>query len=188
MPHHCHPSAIVSIVFAAALVCGSFTVTSPTAAEDNRTFKERKHDRAKQVRRDSAARARSLLGRDALPEQDDNVQAIDFYSLSLQIQRLGAVLQAMAHANREQPTGLPGLPGPLAGSQRDLYGPSGPTVKSVSALLNYRLTVLGNPRLGLGRVTESDESVMAEIVTVKEGTVVEQYVIDKRTGAWDAVR
>jgi hypothetical protein len=67
---------------------------------------------------------------------------------------------------------------------RAVYGPKGPTLRSVRALLAYRLVLLGNDRLTAGRVYERDKRIIAEIVTVREKALVARYMIDKATGAW----
>lgn len=87
-------------------------------------------------------------------------------------------------------------PGPTVGLAPDvpspsyltaIYGPDGPTVRSVKALLEYRLVVVGNPRLEAGKLTEDENGVVAEIVT-KDGSLVEKCFIDKRTGLWKPER
>jgi hypothetical protein len=69
---------------------------------------------------------------------------------------------------------------------RAVYGPKGPTLRSVRALLAYRLVLLGNDRLTTGRVYERDKRIIAEIVTAREKAVVARYMIDKTTGVWVA--
>jgi hypothetical protein len=67
---------------------------------------------------------------------------------------------------------------------RAVYGPKGPSVRSVKALLNYRLVLLGNDRLTAGRIFERDRRIIAEVVTRKEKALVTRYMINKRTGVW----
>lgn len=67
---------------------------------------------------------------------------------------------------------------------RGVYGPDGATVESVSALLAYRLVLLGNPRLEAGKVYEEEDAIIAEVVTKKEQALVARYRIDKKTGVW----
>ncbi len=67
---------------------------------------------------------------------------------------------------------------------RSVYGPRGPTPRSVEALLNYRLVLLGNERLAAGRIFERDSRIIAEVVTAKEKALVARYMIDKNTGVW----
>ncbi|MDX1483277.1 MAG: hypothetical protein R3229_02245 [Alphaproteobacteria bacterium] len=81
--------------------------------------------------------------------------------------------------------GLGALPPKVRGrSLRSIYGPKGPTVRSVRALLNYRLVLLGNERLAAGRVHERDRRIIAEVVTVRERALVARYMINKETGLW----
>ncbi len=70
------------------------------------------------------------------------------------------------------------------GDLRAIYGPKGPTLRSVRALLTYRLVLLGNDRLTAGRVHERDKRIIAEVVTVKEKALVARFMIDKTTGIW----
>ena len=47
--------------------------------------------------------------------------------------------------------------------------------------------VAGNPRLRVGEVTAKDAAIIARVVTV-DGSLVEEYAVDKRTGLWNPVR
>jgi hypothetical protein len=67
---------------------------------------------------------------------------------------------------------------------RSIYGPKGPSIRSVQALLNYRLVLLGNDRLAAGRIYERDGRIIAEVVTRKENALVTRYMINKETGVW----
>jgi hypothetical protein len=67
---------------------------------------------------------------------------------------------------------------------RSIYGPKGPSIRSVKALLNYRLVLLGNDRLTAGRIHERDGRIIAEVVTRKEQALVTRYMINKETGVW----
>ncbi|HSR55747.1 MAG TPA: hypothetical protein VLN73_05875, partial [Alphaproteobacteria bacterium] len=81
--------------------------------------------------------------------------------------------------------GLGGLAPNMRGRDvRAVYGPKGPTLQSVEALLNYRLVLLGNERLTAGRIFERDTRIIAEIVTAKEKALVARYLINKETGVW----
>jgi len=68
-----------------------------------------------------------------------------------------------------------------------IYGPEGPTERSVRLLLEYRLMVTGNPRLRIGKIADDGTSVTAQVVTA-EGSLVEEYGIDKKTGVWRPIR
>ena len=154
---------------------------------DTLSKEEREHARAEAARQRSVARARALLGYEVLPEQFGANQRFDYFTLSQQAARIGAILRDMAIAARQQTTALPLMPsGPAAdgASMVEIYGPGGPTEKSVRALLEYRLIVLGNPRLAVGEITETEQKVIAAIITRKESSVVTRYEIDKASGAW----
>lgn len=83
---------------------------------------------------------------------------------------------------------VPPVPGgaPLA-SVSSVYGPDGPTKKSVRLLLEYRLMVAGNPRLKIGEIVDHGDRVTAQVVTT-DGSLVDEYVVDKKTGVWRPVR
>lgn len=56
-------------------------------------------------------------------------------------------------------------------------------VDDVRAMLERRLAWHGNSRLKVGDVKEAGEdSIVAEIVTAKEGAVVERFTFDRNTG------
>ena len=65
-----------------------------------------------------------------------------------------------------------------------IYGPKGPTLRPVRALLTYRLVLLGNDRLTAGRIYERDKRIIAEVVTLREKALVARYMINKTTGVW----
>jgi len=85
--------------------------------------------------------------------------------------------------------GLPGSVGAIGDPDdiKTVYGPDGPTVKSVRLILEYRLMVAGNPRLKVGKVTEKGEAIRAQVVTI-EGALVEEYDVIRKTGEWRTVR
>ena len=179
-----------------------FVVYAPRlslADDTKKSFEERKHEQANALRQQSMDRARAQLGFEFVHPGYAN-RRIDFWALSAQAARLGAMLDATlsqmtnTHPRYGQhlvvPPGSPaGLtPGaPATSYLSSTYGPEGPTAKSVRALLEYRLVVIGNPRLTVGKVEESEDRVVADIVT-KEGSLVDRYSIDKKTGAWDPQR
>lgn len=175
------------------------SVASPmlSQADETTTFQERKHERADALRKESMDRARSRLGYEFV-QPGIATRHIDFWALSAQAARLGAMLDATLSQMRGAPPGYgqnPAFPpGPTAGLAprvqgkgylSALYGPKGPTAKSVRALLEYRLVVIGNPRLAVGNVEEKKDRVMVDIVT-KDGSLVDRYSIDKQTGRWEA--
>lgn len=119
----------------------------------------------------------------------------DFYGLTQQIQRLAAQVQALA-AGQSVGQGFSGIPVPpdmLAGGAgvapgvEAVYGPGGPSVRSVQLLLDYRLLVTGNPRLKAGEVIDKGDRIVAQVVTL-EGALVDEFTIDKKTGVWIPVR
>jgi hypothetical protein len=126
------------------------------------------------------------------PPSDD----MEFKELKERLRALGeAIRKAIENATRSFDRGQDDLArgkgglGALAPkmSGRDLravYGPKGPTLRSVRALLAYRLVLLGNDRLTAGRVYERDKRIIAEIVTVREQALVTRYMINKQTGIW----
>ena len=132
----------------------------------------------------------------AAEEKSDPADSVDLNAIKEQLRRLGEVIRrAMDDAARSfdskpggpapRDGGLGGLaPKVRSGELRDVYGPGGPTVKSVRALLRYRLVLLGNQRLKAGRIYERDKRIIAEVVTTKEGALVTRYMINKATGVW----
>ena len=161
--------------------------------ESKKSFQERKHERANTLRQQSMDRARSQLGFELVHPGYSN-RHIDFWALSAQAARLGAMLDATLSQMRGAPgygqhSVIPPVPTGLPASDylSAMYGPEGPTTKSVRALLDYRLIVIGNPRLVVGKVEENEDRVMADIVT-NEGSLVDRYSIDKQTGVWEPQR
>ncbi len=166
------------------------------------TFEERQHQRANALRERAAARAEARLGyEDAIPSA--RTRQIDFYALSQQISRLSLIVERLATsmgAGGEQgfiPTAPAGLadsgslgaqpPGTGATGVRAAYGPDGPTEKSVRLLLEYRLMVLGNPRLAVGAIDDQGATIVARVVT-PDGSLVEKFEIDKESGVWTPAR
>ena len=166
------------------------------------TFEERQRERADALRERAAARAEARLGyEDAIPSARS--RQIDFYALSQQISRLSVLVQRLATSMdaREQQGFIPTAPAVLAGTGslgaqppgagatgvRAVYGPDGPTEKSVRLLLDYRLLVLGNPRLAVGTITDEGATIVARVVT-PDGSLVEKFKIDKESGVWTPVR
>lgn len=171
--------------FVAAISIGDASFLMPRHAfADSEKTKE-----ADALRRAAQAKAKSQIG---YPDIFDYVVRSDsgdanYSHLSRQIEQLSRYLRDVSRVL--ETTGPLGL-SPPNGGQGDVkavYGSDGPTVKSVSALLEYRLVTANNPRLKVGKVTEDDNAVRAEIVT-KEGSLVDAYRIDKKTGAWSPIR
>lgn len=137
----------------------------------------------------------------ATEEKSDPADTVDLNAIREQLRRLGeAIRRAMDDAARTfdskpggsksgggapRDGGLGGLaPKVRPGELHDVYGPGGPTVRSVRALLQYRLVLLGNQRLKAGRIYERDKRIIAEVVTAREGALVTRYMINKTTGIW----
>ena len=179
----------------------------PSAAQPS--AEERAQRRAEILRERAAAQARAQLGLPSFHtsfEADPQLYApnryLDYLALGSQMARIAAMLNATAgclvgaHPCQSYGDG-PALPpspagpdtggawlgAPPPGALAPAYGPAGPTVESVRALLAYRLVVAGNPRLVVGEVSEDGGQVVAEVVT-KDGSLVERYTVDMRTGVW----
>lgn len=134
------------------------------------------------------------------PGQDKSQDEPDMNTLRERLRVLGEALRnAIEDATRaikreEDPLaggrgGLGDLAPPMEGRDvRAVYGPKGVTLRSVEALLNYRLVLLGNDRLTAGRVYERNKRIIAEVVTRKEQALVARYLIDPHSGMWIAER
>jgi hypothetical protein len=55
------------------------------------------------------------------------------------------------------------------------------SVDGVKAMMERRLEWSGNPNIKLGKVEEKDDTMTAEIVT-KDGSLVQRFVFDRKTG------
>ena len=188
---------LAALLFAAGHWPGGSLAWAEESGE--KTFKERKHERAGALREQAKENARAGLGYGNVYTPELN-RDIDFYSIGLQIKRLGTILQSLAGPGPGQtliPIPLQGRTGSGeagTGSETSVspgvarvYGPDGPTEKSVRLMLEYRLMVSGNPRLAVGEVKEEDKRIIANVVTI-DGSLVEKYSIDKKTGIWVPIR
>ena len=75
--------------------------------------------------------------------------------------------------------GMMGLGTPQGGAaqlERDL------SKDDVRTKLEKHLTALGNPRLQVGPVTETDDNTVAAEIVTKDGSLVEKLMIDRHTG------
>lgn len=159
-------------------------------ANAQQSLEERNFERADYYRERAQYNAQSNLDYPFIPYQTGRSGSIDYVALTHQIQVLAAQLQALAsEAARleRQNVSAPGLELPIADGSGGTYGPEGPTEKSVSVLLEYRLMVSGNPRLKVGPVSDEGEKIRAKIVTA-EGAVVDEYLVNKADGVWSPVR
>jgi len=171
------------------LVVGFALAIAPdvSAADDESRLKE-----AESLRKEAQRKAKNQLNR---PDVIDLIvgshnREVDYYTLSRQIARLAAFIRAFGQTLDPATSaglGIVGGSGSVTGNTQAVYGPDGPTEKSVRLILEYRLMVTGNPRLAIGKIAEDDERVTAEVVT-SDGSLVEVYAIDKKTGTWRPVR
>jgi hypothetical protein len=174
------------------LVFAPSDALAQTVIDDKRTDAERHQDRADALRRAAQDRAQAQLGYPSLRASLPPPTAADYWALSQQIARLGAALQALA-ASAAMPVAPPMVGPPIGsgaagdGSVASIYGPDGPTAKAVNLLLEYRLMVAGNPRLKVGKIVEEPDRILAQVVT-RDGSVVEEYAVDRATGAWVPLR
>jgi hypothetical protein len=180
MPRFFVPLAVSGFVMALVLAPGAFA--------DEQTEAEK----ADAIRQQAKQKAKSQIG---YPDAYDvhvggTGGQIDYYLLSQQISRLASFIQAFGQSmNSVLPSGLPDDVSADAADTNleSVYGPEGPTVKSVTLFLEYRLMVAGNPRLKVGKVTEDESRVFAQVST-RDGALVEEYAIDKKTGKWTPIR
>lgn len=184
--------ALVS-AFALALAGSGWGTAPALAGDDDRTFEERRHERGILLRERARESAESRLDYEDVGFDPRN-RAIDYYALSAQIANLWTLVQAISpHSQAYPPPAAPPAPpgwlgavGPTSGVA-GVYGPQGPNEESVRLLLEYRLMVVGNPRLAVGEIRDEEEEVYAQVVTT-DGSLVEEYRIEKDTGMWRPVR
>ena len=191
---------LLAAVLAAWLPAGALTARAGDTEE--KTQEDRRHEKADMMRERANFHAERHLGYGSVytPERD---RTVDYDYIGMQIERLGTIIRHLAdHARAGQKremipgppldlsapgeaTAMPGEPVPPAIAR--IYGPKGPTEKSVRLILEYRLMVTGNPRLKVGDVKEEDERIRAEVVTI-DGSLVDEYAIDKTSGIWMPIR
>lgn len=148
-----------------------------------------KTDKAEALRKAAEAKTKRHI---AYPDIFDYVvrdtdRTADFYYLSRQIEQLSRYLHDVSRSLGTATPPLSAGGGATAGDIASIYGPDGPTPKSVRLILEYRLLLAGNPRLTVGKVTDAGDAVTAEVVT-HDGSLVDAYRIDKKTGAWTVMR
>ncbi len=82
--------------------------------------------------------------------------------------------------------GYPGWygPGPMPAGPGWNPGQTNPTVADVRAQLERWLAWQGNPRLRLGEVVERDADTIAADVVTRENSLVQRYLVDRRSGWW----
>ena len=178
---------------AAGAILALLLVAPPLShAQSKSTQQERNAARAGELRQQSHDNAERRLDYPYAPVTRGPV-ADDYFALGQQIQRLGILIQAWQNATATSggfARPVPGLPAeglPNREAVASVYGPDGPSEKSVRLLLEYRLMLAGNPRLTVGRVTDQGDSILGQVVT-RDGSVVDEYRVDKKTGGWAPVR
>lgn len=182
-------AAVASIAQAAAMI---LLVAAAPPAIAQPTQQERNTARANQLRQQARENAERRLDYPYAPVTQGPV-ADDYFALGQQIQRLGILIQAWQNAAATgggfaRPiAGLPAEGLPNREAVAAVYGPEGPTEKSVRLLLEYRLMLAGNPRLAVGKVTDQGDAILGQVVT-RDGSVVDEYRVDKKTGGWAPVR
>ncbi len=179
---------LVSMLVGANSALATDTVTTVTTTTDTDKKAERRARAAKAeaIRNAAKEKAKSRIGYSDTYDIFVGGQnsSADFYELSRQIERLAALMRVFSQSMK---TGAePGMAG-LVVTGTPAYGPEGPNAKSVRLILDYRLMVAGNPRLKVGRVEDGKDRVRAEVVTA-DGSLVEEYSIDKITGIWSPAR
>jgi len=182
------------------VAANSITFANASPPSEHLSDDERDQIRANRAREQASRNTESRLGYPHVYE--DEVAGIqqDFISLSHQIAQLNLLLQAMAAGLSSGPGFMPsppyGPPGSVAGpvphdrgqtNMTRIYGPEGPTKRTVRVILEYRLMVMGNPRLKVGNIKEHKDKIKVQVVTV-DGSVVEEYSVDKKTGYWHLTR
>lgn len=171
------PLGIWRVLLLAALLAAA--PSSAVLGDDG----SRNHERAETLRQQSRDRAVSGLGYPTVEDSDDTPpRTTDYDALSSAIERLARIVERM----RGPVPGLPTADAPPS-DLRAVYGPDGPTERSVRLILEYRLMVGGNPRLKVGAVDEGETAVRATVVT-RDDSLVEEYEVDKATGVWRPVR
>ncbi|MBL4907094.1 MAG: hypothetical protein JKX94_06550, partial [Sneathiella sp.] len=143
-----------------------------------------------------AAQSRALqaLGYDRV-DRDARNRHMDFYALSAQIKALSRIIDSLAAARViskiNPPPSVPltnGMSRPVGVvDMSNAYGPEGPTERAVKLLAEYQLMRNGNKRLKVGEISDQEKFLTLNIVTI-DGSLVEQYKIDKLSGAWSPVR
>jgi len=182
----------VSVATAGPVALALLFFAAPAAADDKPTQQDRNTARANNLRQQSRENAERRLDYPYSPVTQ-GITADDYYALGQQIQRLGVLIQAwqnaaVSGASLGRP--VPFVPAeglPTREAVISVYGPDGPTEKSVRLLLEYRLMLAGNPRLTVGKVADQGETILGQVAT-RDGSVVDEYRVDKKTGAWTPVR
>lgn len=178
-----------------------FLLQAPVFADDPKgpDKHEREQIKADEYRRRSVFNSRIDLEYPNIYQYPAD-RSVDYRSLSDQIHRLSELLKKLEReegrtgdtGERFIPTAPPKVldsvpPGGYKDDLSYIYGPEGPTVRSVRILLEYHLLVMGNTRLKVGDITDEIQYIRARVMTI-DNSPVEEYRIDKKTGIWKEIR
>lgn len=142
---------------------------------------------AEDRRLESLERAQGALGYQDIPDRDqDDRQSTDYRTLQKQIAELARLVGQLRHQLEEPDVSHPPILGLSMDTDRIEVGPKGATVALVEAYFRYRLLVTDNPRLKLGPIGDKGSEIEVEILTV-DGSLVDRYRVDKRTGVVEPV-
>jgi hypothetical protein len=170
-------------------ICLALAVPATATEKSDKSKNLTTQDKARQLREASEARATRNLGYATVLPTDPS-PPIDYYALGMMMARLSQTMQGMnagVGAMSRADGASAGLGSFMGAGPAPAYGPDGPTEKSVKLILEYRLMLAGNPRLQVGGVADKGETIHATVVT-KDGSLVEEYDVNKTTGVWVPVR
>ncbi len=134
-------------------------------------------------RRESVSRARSGLGYPTFYHDADDVQrTLDFPGISEQLRRMPLPPPQQAVIVRPYNLAYPGWAG-----VRQLYGTTGPTIASVSHVMEQRLNAGHFYPLRLGGVEDAGSAIVVRLIN-NHGAVGQVLTVDKKTGLWAVSR
>lgn len=82
--------------------------------------------------------------------------------------------------------GCPGMMGPGRMGWGGYQYPANPSVGDVKAYIEQWVASMGNPRLKVGPVTEKDANTIVGEVVTQDGSLVQRFEVDRRTGVYRA--
>jgi hypothetical protein len=164
--------AVCDVIAWAGFVSGFGDLAAFADDKGGKCASEPHHERADMLRERAKRNARSHLGNAPALGSVTTIDPDHYYALTLQTLRHARARHA-GFGNGFQPD-APHVPGPGGPTRagvgtaniQAIYGPKGPTEKSVRLLLEYWLMVAGNRRLKVGRIVDSGDEVIAQVVTV----------------------
>ena len=134
-------------------------------------------------RRASVSRARSGLGYPTFYHDADGVQrTLDFPGIGEQLRRMPLPPPQGAAVVRPYNLAYPGW-----GGVRQLYGPTGPTIASVSHVMEQRLNAGHFYPLRLGGVEDAGSAIVIRLIN-NHGAIGQVLTVDKKTGLWAVSR